>query len=101
MASYSAYFDLGRLPRDVVANKWYTDVWEPLMAMVPREMRGRLEPAEIFHEVLQHRWFLSERAGYAVDFLEAAQDYIDTVLATKPMEVLPVEEEDPAALPVE
>ena len=29
----------------------------------PRELRGKLEPAEIFHEVLEHRWFLSERRG--------------------------------------
>jgi len=100
MAAYSASRDLGRLPREVVANRWYTDIWERVMSMVPREMRGRLEPAEIFHEVLQHRWFLSERVGHSVDFFEAVQDYIHGVLATKPVEVLPDAEEE-AALSVE
>ena len=27
------------------------------------EAAGKLEPAEIFHEILEHRWFLSEAAG--------------------------------------
>jgi hypothetical protein len=29
----------------------------------PRALRDRLDPVEIFHEILEHRWFLSERAG--------------------------------------
>ena len=48
------------------------------MAMVPPEARGKLEPAEIFHEILVHRWYLSERAGHEIDLLETARDYIDT-----------------------
>ena len=48
------------------------------MAMVPPEARGKLEPAEIFHEILEHRWYLSERAGHEVDIFETARDYIDT-----------------------
>ncbi|WP_324251281.1 DUF4032 domain-containing protein, partial [Nocardioides sp. Leaf374] len=28
----------------------------------PREARGKLEPAEVFHEILEHRWYLSEQA---------------------------------------
>jgi len=56
--------------------------------MVPRQLRGRLEPAEVFHEVLVHRWFLSERAGEEVDIFDTARDYIATVLACKPDEAL-------------
>ena len=40
------------------------------MAMIPPEARGKLEPAEIFHEILVHRWYLSERAGHEVDILD-------------------------------
>ena len=40
--------------------------------MVPAEARGKLEPAEVFHEILAHRWFLSEQAGAEVDIFEAA-----------------------------
>ena len=70
------------------ANKWLTEIYEPLQAMVPPGARGKLEPAEVFHEILQHRWFLSEERGSAVDTFEAARDYIDNVLSTKPDEAL-------------
>ena len=55
--------------------------------MVPPEARGRLEAAEVFHEVLVHRWYLSERAGHEVPIHEAARDYVDTVLMHKPEEI--------------
>jgi hypothetical protein len=51
---------------EVVAHRWLTHVFEPVVQAVPRPMRGKLEPAELFHEVLEHRWFLSERAGQDV-----------------------------------
>ncbi len=86
------------LPREALANRWLTEVYEPLVQMVPREMRGRLEPPEIFHEVLVHRWLLSERAGHEVDFFESAQDYIDTVLTRKPEEAVTTPADDPEAL---
>lgn len=88
LAAYTAHFDLGREDRHLVANKWLTEVYEPIMTMVPPEARGKLEPAEIFHEVLVHRWYLSERAGREVGIFDSARDYIDTVLATKPDEIL-------------
>ena len=42
------------------------------MAMVPAEARGKLEPAEIFHEILVHRWYLSERRQQEVGIFETA-----------------------------
>ena len=48
----------------------------------------RLEPAEIFHELLVHRWYLSERAGAEVSLTDTARDYIDTVLTKKPDELI-------------
>ena len=71
---------------DTVARHWLIDVFEPVIEAVPREMSGKLEPAEVFHEFLEHRWFLSEKAGREVDFDEALQDYIGNVLAHRPDE---------------
>ncbi len=88
IAAYTAANDLGREDRALVANRWLTEVYEPLMAMVPAEARGKLEPAELFHEFLVHRWYLSERAGAEVSLFDAARDYIDTVLASKPDEAV-------------
>ena len=56
--------------------------------MVPPEARGKLEPAEVFHEILVHRWLLSERAGKEVDLFVTARDYIDNVLTQRPDEAV-------------
>ncbi|MDF1604917.1 DUF4032 domain-containing protein [Nocardioides sp. YIM 152315] len=86
IASFTAHLDLGREDRTLVANRWLTQVYEPIMAMVPATARGKLEPAEIFHEILVHRWYLSERAGHEIGILDTARDYIDSVLMEKPDE---------------
>ena len=57
-----------------------------MVRAVPEDLRGKLEPAEIFHEVLEHRWFLSERAGRDVGLMPAARSYVADVLSHKPDE---------------
>jgi tRNA A-37 threonylcarbamoyl transferase component Bud32 len=95
MSRFIADRELGEEQREIAASRWLAEIYEPLVAMVPRELRGRLEPAEVFHEVLVHRWFLSERAGHEVDIFETARDYIEHELARRPEEALA----DPATLP--
>src|SRR4051812_23470441 len=94
LTAFIAYYDLGREDKGIAANRWLTEIFEPIMAMVPTEARGKLEPAEIFHEILVHRWYLSERAGREVGIFETARDYIDRVLATKPDELVAGDEEE-------
>ncbi len=96
VARFIAYYDLGREDRGIAANRWLTEIFEPIMALVPAEARGKLEPAEIFHEILVHRWYLSERAGHEVNIFETARDYIDSVLAAKPDELVTTDDADPA-----
>ena len=93
LASFTAHFDLGREDRHLVANRWLTQIYEPIMAMIPAEARGKLEGPEVFHEVLVHRWYLSERAGEEVGIFESARNYIDTVLATKPDEAITADDD--------
>jgi len=69
-----------------VAHRWVAEVFEPVVRSIPRELRGKLEPAEVFHEVLEHRWFLSEREGRDVGMQAAADSYLADVLTTKPDE---------------
>jgi hypothetical protein len=88
LASYTAALNLGREDRHVVANRWLDEIYEPIAAMIPADASGKLETAEIFHEVLAHRWYLAERAGHDVDIFEAAADYIATVLKHKPDEAV-------------
>ena len=88
MAAYAAHLDLGREPSAVVAGRWLTEIFEPIMAMIPPDATGKLEPAEIFHEILEHRWYLSEHAGHEVNIHATARDYIDRFLTAKPDEAI-------------
>ncbi len=66
--------------------RWLAEVFEPTIAAVPLELRGKLEPPQLYHELLEHRWYLSERAGKEVPLTDAVTDYIDTVLRRLPDE---------------
>jgi len=84
--SYRIKLGLGPADEEIAAHRWVNDRFERVMAAVPHAMRGKLTPAEIFHEVLEHRWFMAERAGSNVDFGAAIDDYMNTILSTKPDE---------------
>ena len=84
--SFRVKIGLGSADEEIAAHRWVTERFERVMSEVPPAMRGKLEPAEIFHEVLEHRWFMSERAGTSVAFGEAISDYVDTILSAKPDE---------------
>jgi hypothetical protein len=88
LASFTAHHDLGREDRHLVASRWMHEIFEPIMAMIPPDATGKLEPAEIFHEILEHRWYLSEQAGQQVDIFDTARDYIDRFLTAKPDEAI-------------
>jgi hypothetical protein len=83
----------------VAANRWLEEVYDPVIAAIPEELSGRLPPAEVFSEVLEHRWYMSETAGLDVGTTAATRDYIEHVLPdasdpldagepTGPMEIL-------------
>ena len=88
IASYTAHFNLGREDRHVVANRWLDEIYEPVIAMIPADASGKLEPPEVFHEVLAHRWYLAEQAGHTIDTFDAAADYVANVLTHKPDEAI-------------
>jgi hypothetical protein len=67
--------------------QWVTEVYRPIIDAIPPELAGRLAPAEVFHEVLEHRWFLSEKAGRDVGTTAAARSYFTTVLPATPAEL--------------
>ena len=64
----------------VVAHSWLTNIYEPLQRLAPPEAVELLEAPELYHDVLLHRWYLSERAGREVDFFDVARDYVANVL---------------------
>ena len=64
-----------------MSHEWVAQVFEPVIRAIPREMKGKLEPAEIFHQLLDHRWYLSQNQSRDVPLAEAVSSYVDTVLA--------------------
>jgi len=69
-----------------VAHDWLTGIFEPAVRRVPRELRGKLEPAQIFHELLDHRWYLSQQQNRDVPMKEAAKSYVKNILPNRPDE---------------
>lgn len=81
--------DTGRdVPSAVAAARWLADVYEPIIDAIPEGLRGRLEPAEFFHQLLEHRYLMAERASREVSNAEAMDDYLATVLEDRPEERL-------------
>ncbi|GAA1289062.1 DUF4032 domain-containing protein [Streptomyces javensis] len=74
---------LGARP-EVLAHRWVRDVFRPTVRTVPKELRGATDTAQIYYELLEHRWLLSERAGRDVGLDATVEDYIRTVLADRP-----------------
>jgi hypothetical protein len=69
-----------------LTHEWLTRCFEPVVRAVPSELAGKLEPAEVYHEVLEHRWYLSESRGHDVGLDDALRSYLEGVLPLKPDE---------------
>ncbi|WP_400995872.1 DUF4032 domain-containing protein [Agromyces sp. GXQ0307] len=65
---------------EMVAHEWLMRVFEPVVRAVPPELRGKLEPAEIFHQLLEHRWYMAQTAGRDIPLAEALTSYINDEL---------------------
>lgn len=84
LAAFTAANQLDDLDRATVARRWLATIYTPIVDLLPTDLRRTRAPAEYFHEVMEHRWTLSERAGHEVDIFDAARDYIATELPRQP-----------------
>lgn len=66
-----------------IAKQWLAEVFEPIIARVPAPMHGRVERAQMFHEILENRWYLSEKAGFDVGLAAATDNYSVEVLPSR------------------
>ena len=60
-----------------------------MLQYLQRANRGPLSEAglaELYHELLEHRYYLSEAAGHEVDNETALRSYLDSVLRFRPQE---------------
>src|SRR4029453_17892520 len=90
LASFRAWVERteGRpVPESVAANRWLQEVYDQVVGNIPADLREKLDPVQVFHEVLEHRWFLSEQAATDVGTAEAAASYFADVLPAVPDEL--------------
>ena len=74
------------IPRAVATARWLAEVYEPIIDAIPDELRSHLEPAEVFHQLLEHRYLMAERRGEDITNDEAMADYLAGVLVDSPKE---------------
>ncbi|MBG0815599.1 DUF4032 domain-containing protein [Planomonospora sp. ID82291] len=84
--SFRVSYGLRHEDEAIVAHRWLAEVFQPTVEAVPEELRRKLEPAQLFHEVLDHRWYMSQEAGGDVGLHAAVQSYVKNVLVFKPDE---------------
>ncbi|MFD8235545.1 DUF4032 domain-containing protein [Streptomyces sp. NPDC059696] len=82
---------LGARP-EVLAHRWVREVFRPTVRAVPPELRGAMDPAEIYHQLLEHRWYLSERAQHDIGLDAVVEDYIRNILPTASRTLQPTAE---------
>jgi hypothetical protein len=72
------------IPEDLAARRWLDEKFYGVLSMVPRELRRKMPDAELFYEISEHRWLMSERLGRDVGRQAAVEDYVKTVLTGLP-----------------
>lgn len=82
------------LSDSMIASQWREKSFEPTIGEVPEELRAKRDPAELFHEILDHWYFMSTVEGRDMDLFTAARSYVDNVLRFVPDERTPAPEPD-------
>lgn len=78
-----------RVEESIVAHQWLTQNFEPIIAAIPLDLRDKRDSAQLYHELLDYRWFQSQHEHRDVPLEEALPGYISDVLKRLPDEVLP------------
>ena len=84
MRAYGAWLsqiDGEQLPEAVVAYRWLRERYAVALELVPEDLQSRLEDPEIYHEILEHNWYMNERSTEEVLLEDATRDYVEHVLS--------------------
>jgi hypothetical protein len=87
------------VPFNVAAVRWLDRRFEPLMQSIPTELTNRLQGAEIFHQLMEHQWYMAERLGSDVSIEAALSDYLQ-LLASAPDEKIQLGDDVTGELPL-
>jgi hypothetical protein len=87
LARFKAKWESGAgqpVPDDMAARRWLDEKFYGTLELVPPELRVKLPDAELFHEISEHRWLLSEQRGHDVGRAAAVTSYVGSVLRDLP-----------------
>ncbi len=65
------------VPMAAAAYHWESERWQPVLARLMPLVEKGAEPAELYCQVLEHKWFLSEKARRDVGLEAAVADYVE------------------------
>ena len=78
--SYRAAYGSPAADEEMVAHEWLVRVFEPVVRAIPVELQGKLERAQVFHQLLDHRWYMAQNQSRDIPLAEAVTSYVQDVL---------------------
>jgi hypothetical protein len=69
-------------PLSVAAYHWMEHIYRPTIAQLGQLVTSHMSPAELYCQVLENKWYLSEKAQRDVGHQAATQDYIQSFSKT-------------------
>ncbi|MDJ0377030.1 DUF4032 domain-containing protein [Cryobacterium sp. PH31-L1] len=78
--SYRAAYGSPAADEEMVAHEWLVRVFEPVVRAIPEELQGKLERAQVFHQLLDHRWYMAQNQSRDIPLAEAVTSYVQDVL---------------------
>ena len=83
------------LPVSVAAWRWLQELYQPSLERLKPWRPEDTHPTQLYCQMLEHKWFLSEKARQDVGHETSALDYIETVLKSvsgaTDLDVIPIE----------
>ncbi len=68
------------------AQQWYQQKYLNTLRQIPDEYKEQMDTAEMYHQLLEHRWYESEKAQRDIGTQDAVESFIENVL--KPQSTL-------------
>ena len=70
------------IPSSVAAFHWLTEQWEPTMLRLEDRLHTEADATELYCQVLEHKWFMSESAKADIGLASALDSYLAKVKPT-------------------
>jgi hypothetical protein len=67
------------VPLSLAAYKWLQEIYLPTLNSISSLINDKSDPAELYCQVLEHKWYLSEKAKHDVGHQIAIEDFLRMV----------------------